>query len=157
MTKILAIDPGTNQLGLYDGENCGTLEATKKWHRPQRLSFMMSELTDFLDIHGPYDFIVYEGQFVRGGAATKALFGVVGVVEAVAHFNGAGVMDVPQATVTKWCKEKAGIEKGAKVDRKALMEQVVNGMNPAVVPESEHEYDAACLWYYIKEKGLING
>ena len=155
MAKILAIDPSTTQLGLYNGELHATLAASAKSPRPERFSYIAARLSDFLQDTGPYDFIVYEEQFVRGGAATKALYGIVGIIECLAITSGAGVMSLPQGTLRKWAKQEGpdGLKGKELYQRVAIQFDERLAVDPSV---SEHAFDAACIYYFIQHKGQIN-
>jgi len=152
--KILAVDPGTIELGLYDGDNSATIVTSRKNPRPERLAFMASKLADFIAIHGPYDFIVYEEQFVRGNAATKALYGVVGVIECVSISCGAGVMALPQSTLRKWAQSEGpeGL-KGKELYQKVAVSK--DARLAADTSVTEHVFDAACIYHFIQAKGTI--
>lgn len=154
MSKILAIDPSSTALGVYDGEAHCTIVANGKSPRPERLCFIATKLSDFMAIHGPYDFVVYEEQFVRGGAATKALYGIVGIIECMSISMGAGVMPLPQGTLRKW----AASEGPDNCKGKELYQRVAVSRDPnlAGTSVSEHVFDAACIYYFIKDKGEIN-
>lgn len=150
--KLLAVDPGSNSVGLFDGKTYTTLVAPKTQQRPERLAFIGRGFVDFLDKHGPYDFVVYEEQFVRGGPATRALYGAVGVIECSAINSGAGIMSVPQSSIRQWAAHTVG---GWKGDTKGLMVAAAekSGYSGA---QTEHEWDAACLYAYTLAKGKFN-
>lgn len=154
--RILAVDPGSTSLGLYDGKHSLTLEAKGK--RPERLASLAGDFLMAMQDHGPYDFVVYEEQFVRGGAATKALFGIVGIIEALSVNHFAGVMSVPQSTLRKWAAQVSDWGPVKRGDEKELMGRIASevALRGFARASTEHERDAACLWYYIREKGTIN-
>lgn len=162
--NIIAIDPGTFEVGVYREGQAHTLylydrtlsvARQKRTTRPYRLSSLATQLQPLLY---NLDFLVYEEQFVRGGAATKALFGAVGVIEAIAECAGLGVMSVPQSTTRKWVKEQCENAKLTPSDIKdpkawTRLYAHMQGLELA----TEHEYDAYCLYEYVKEmttKGL---
>lgn len=151
MTRILAVDPSSTEVGLYDGRSlCFTIKL--KGDRPARLGELFKEL----DYHAiGYDFVVYEEQFVRGGAATKALYAAVGIIEAAATIHGQGVMSVPQSTLRKWAESKVGKAPDTKTLMRWVAAERLTADTP--LPRTEHEWDAAALWFYIQEKGIING
>lgn len=152
--KILAIDPGSNNMGLYDGEAGATLVANRGEPRAQRLAALMDQLTKFFAQNGPYDFVVYEEQFVRGGPATKALYGVVGIIEAVSAYAGAGVMPLPQGTLRKWAAQQMKELKG-----KELYEKLAVARDPRLLQlpgVTEHVFDAACVYHFISDNGEFN-
>lgn len=156
--KLLAIDPGSKELGLYDGNVAATLYlGEKNADRPDRLADLGVQLNDFIAEHGPYDFVAYEEQFVRGGATTKALFGVVGIIECTAVNSGAGVLSVPQSMIRKWAGEMA--EWAGKVaghEKEVYKTAAMTCAHVDMEFSSEHEYDAACVYYYVTQKGLVS-
>lgn len=157
MTRILAVDPSSTALGLYDGERARTIATTAKMLRPERLGHMLDALyQDFVQAGG-YDFVVYEEQFVRGGAATKAIYGAVGIVEAIATSSGAGVMPLPQSSVREWAQKKAEWAGRLKRDDiKQVYAIVAKTLAPAgTVFNTQDEMDAACLYYFVREKGIV--
>lgn len=158
--RILAIDPGSFQVGAYWGEGRSKtlhLYDTGKSKakivatpRPARLSSLATQLYELLDSH-PIYFVVYEEQFVRGGAATKALFGAVGVIECVAHTCGAGVMSVPQSTLRKWALSKlSGLPK-VRTAKELYSEVAASYADTSRM--TEHEKDACVLWNFVQEEG----
>jgi len=159
MTRILAIDPGSNEVGLYWGPGQSTtlyltdmsLSKSKRAKTPRshRLGILARKLDGYLRYIQP-DFVVYEEQFVRGGAATKALFGAVGVIEAAAFQVNAGVMSVPQSTLRKWAAARAT---EAQATPKRLYAWVARSFD--VTPKTEHELDACVLWHFIQEQGEV--
>lgn len=152
--KLLAIDPGTYQAGFYSSVRRATLSMNHiKEGRPRRLSTLATFLAELIVEDGGYDFIAYEEQFVRGGAATKALFGAVGVIEAIADTSGCGVLSVPQSTVRTWLVEKWSQPKSKdpKVYTDAAARYLVGAKEHALM--TEHEKDACCIYHYVMEKG----
>ena len=154
MTKILAVDPGTTEMGLYDGSHYTTIAANRKKPRYERLGFMAEKLGSWFAEFGPYDFVVYEEQFVRGGPATKALYGVVGVIEALSTMSGAGVMPIPQGTLRRWAEKEGpdGLKGKALYEQIAVNKDEYLAAGPGV---TEHVFDAACIYYFIEAEGSI--
>ena len=167
--KLIAIDPGSTQVGLYDGHKAATFELRRMKRsgvpdttgRPERLANLAMMLGAALNLG--YDYLVYEEQFVRGGAATKALFGAVGVIEAVAHSAGVGVAPIPQGALRKWSNEQLAADrivipegKGAdKLRLRTAAELLVPRDRFDVSKFTEHECDAAVLWHYAMQKGEV--
>lgn len=155
MTRILAIDPGSQFVGLHDGNNRGSLDLTKGRkkvpERPERLGYLAETLADWIAMFGPYDFVAYEEQFVRGGAATKALFGAVGVIEAVAWSAGCGVLSVPQSSVRKWVR---GFTPSLK-DPKKMYACAAAHLGAETEGWTEHEIDAFVILTYVKEHSHV--
>lgn len=155
--RVLAVDPGSVEIGLFDGKRGTTLSVDPKMPRPERLAALGELFKQHLQNNDVFDFVVYEEQFVRGGAATKALFGIVGIIEATSINMGTGVMSVPQSTTNKWKKARLEEETGCKPPKKSkLLNELVSQTYGSKV-STEHEHDAACIWHYINETGVING
>ena len=104
--------------------------------------------------YGPYDFVVYEEQFVRGDAATRCLYGVVGVIESVAIMCGAGVMPVPQGTLRSWAALQ-GADPQLKGKELYAVVAALYDDGLASRKVSEHEMDAACVYHFVKDKAVI--
>lgn len=153
VSKILAIDPSTTNMGLYDGQRSLLISATAKL-RAERLGFICEALSTFMSDYGPYDFVVYEEQFQRGDAATRCLYGIVGVIEAVANLCGAGVMPVPQGTLRSWAALQ-GVD--PKLKGKELYAKVAALYDDGLASRkvSEHEMDAACVYHFVRDKAII--
>lgn len=90
---------------------------------------------------GPFTVVVYELPIVRGRAATKSLFGMQGVVRAVAG-EYAGILDVNTQTLKKWAGRGDGEKAGTIARCEAL----------GIVPWDDNHADAVCLLHYTLEK-----
>lgn len=150
--RLVTVDPGSHVAAAASAGRSSTFhlsgDAKKPRERPARLGSLAEQLTDFLYEH-PADFVVYEEQFVRGGAATKALFGAVGVIEAIAASCGCGVTSVPQSSLRKWALAMFPELKG---EWKALYRAVAKRYRPQAEPKmTEHECDAVALYHYVVE------
>ena len=163
---LLAIDPGSNEVGLYWGPGRSrtlyltdqSLSKSKRAQtpRPERLANLLQQLDDFIDDHKlEFQFAAYEEQFVRGGGATKALFGAVGVAEAAATRRGLGMISIPQSTVRKWTMRYSRGEGGAKGGNSACAKyhEPMRWLSEM----TEHERDACAIWYYMQENGEVDG
>ena len=151
--KLLAIDPGTNLVGLYcnqHGARVLNVRPHKKAPRAERLACLAAKLSDEL-AGRDYDFVVYEEQFTRGNAATRALYGAVGVIEAVAIACGAGAMPIPQPTIRKWAKGQ--IIAYQDLDPKRLYRVVAS---PFPAEWTQDEVDAYVIYKYATENVEFN-
>jgi len=104
MIMFLAIDPSTTALGWatnkYEGdEGYGVIRADQKL-REHRLCSVMEDLSLLMEEVRP-GVVSFYIPFARGDAATRAAFGVTGIIEALAPHHGAAVLDVAEATVRK--------------------------------------------------------
>ena len=88
-----------------------------------------------------FDTVVFELPFCRGRAATRALWGMAGVVEAVASVSAA-VLDVNLQTIKKWAGAKGRMSKDVTTEKCWSL---------GVVPEDDNHADAVCLAFYAAE------
>jgi len=156
--RILAIDPGTTFMGAYTGHFTGqsdnktyqfyseTLAFDPKKKRPERLSEAANALANLCFNVRP-DFVVYEMMFSRGDAATRALYGLCGIIESMAISHGAGVIALPQATLAKWERSVLELPKG-KVNRKTQHQLVADHFGADTNNMSQDEIDAFCIYQY---------
>ncbi len=152
--KILAIDPSSTFVGVYDGTG-GEVIKGGDGERAERLANIGYELSEVMNQGEPYDFVVYEEQFVRGDAATRCLYGAVGIIEAVAINSGAGVMPVPQGTLRQWASKIVG----KKFKGKELYKTIACHYDRRLMASttSEHVLDAAAVYYFIQHNGEFDG
>jgi Holliday junction resolvasome RuvABC endonuclease subunit len=86
-----------------------------------------------------FEIVVYETPFVRGRDATRVLWGIAGLLEAVVTAQGLPIVDVAVPTIKKFA---TGSGRAFKVDMiKAAQKFGYSGNN-------EHEADAVCLLHY---------
>lgn len=85
----------------------------------------------------PFDVVAYERPFARGLDATRSLWGMAGLVEAVATVGGASVLDVNVSTL----KRHAGVKAKDKPMRWAK--------DQGYLPATDHEADALLLADYV--------
>lgn len=156
MARVLAIDPSSTEVGVFTGGYYTTIVANKKSPRSERLGFIANALAEIIEQFEGFDFIIYEEQFVRGDAATRALYGAVGIIEAVGTLSGAGVMPIPQSTVRKWVREC--LDPPVKLPPKELYREAAALFYGHDFAEraTEHECDAAVIYHYIKQNGEFN-
>jgi len=93
----------------------------------------------------PLDVVGYERPFSRGLAATSSLWGMAGVIEAVATKRGLPVVDIPPAAIKKFWTGKGTASKEAMIAEAHARLDLKQAIN-------EHEADAiAGLHYALKE------
>ena len=135
--KILAIDPGSKEMGFYDGKTWWT--ETFKGIRAERLGQALKRLERIFAEAKP-DVVVYEEQFHRGKDATKCLVGLAGITEAVAANSGSAVVYVSNQKIKSWT--------GAKT-KEAAITWARTKVRPGTI--NEHEADAIAIYYYALE------
>ncbi len=90
----------------------------------------------------PIDAVIYETPFARGRDATRCLWGIAGLIEAVATAAGAAVVDVQPSKIKAWATGSGKADKDA-------MTAAAKRMGYA--GDNEHEADAYCLLKYGEE------
>lgn len=153
--RVLALDLGTNMAAAWGdtpshGGTAHFVAGGPKAKRPEKLANIHKWLVSFLISPGSVDAVVFERPFARGQGATRMLWGIAGIIEAVAHESGVAVIDLPPASIKKWA---TGSGKASKED----MLDAARGMG--YIGSNEHEADAYCLLQYAlsKIKVLPNG
>lgn len=140
--KLMAIDPGSKEMGImYHGlDRPFTLKFLGD--RPARLADVMLRLGWLFLNHAPLvDTVLYERPFARGGPATRCLWGVAGIIEAVATEHGCATLDITPSMLKKWALGKGGGKRD-----KAPMIELANTMGYDGL--NEHEADALLLYHY---------
>jgi Holliday junction resolvasome RuvABC endonuclease subunit len=124
-------------MGTHTGVVCaGTIELDGI--RSHRMGQLMRLLPEVFNAHH-FDLVVYETPFARGRDATRSLWGIAGIIEAVATNAGVAVLDVATPTIKKFA---TGHGKACKEDMIAAAQKFgYRGTN-------EHEADASCLLAY---------
>lgn len=89
------------------------------------------------------DTMIYERPFARGQAATRMLWGMAGVLEAVATSFGMGCLDIPPASIKEWTAGKGDATKAEMIDAAQTL---------GYVGSNEHEADAYALLCYAEHK-----
>lgn len=114
-----------------------------KMERPEILGLFLLELQRRLASHKsigkPFDAVVYERPFARGQAATRLLWGMAGIIEALAHDYGAAVLDPTPSEIKKWAATCGGADKDAMILAANFL---------GYDGDNEHEADAWCLLHY---------
>lgn len=114
-------------------------------NREQKLADAMNILPGLIR-HSGASACIYEKPFVRGDAATRLLWGLVGVIEAVATAEGLPVVD---ATATQ---VRAHVFNQAHGMKKPDIIKAVTKRLGLSRPVDEHEADAIALLIYALEK-----
>ena len=142
--NIVALDLGgvsAYAVNMPGGPTTGRWDVTRKGkaRRPGRLARFMAELDLQLMLMGDIDAVIYERPFARGAAATRALWGYAGIVEALAHARGAAVLDLTPGQIKKWATGDA---------RATKEDMLVAAKKMGYLGDNEHEADAYCLMKY---------
>lgn len=144
--KIIAFDLGAT-FALAHNAKPGVLtvshiERSAGMIREHWLACIMGNLEIYFQARGKFDLAIYERPFARGQAATRALWGQAGVVEAVATRHGLPVLDMPPSTIKKFA---TGHGHASKQDMMAAAKQF------GYKSDNEHEADAVCLLKYAEK------
>lgn len=118
--------------------------------RHARLRAFHDWLHSILSDHDP-NVVAYERPFARGLAATRSLWGMAGIVEAVAG-DFAAILDVHNNALKAWAREKTGL--GPASDKKAATVAAATQLLGRT-PDDDNHADAVSLAYYVREKMRI--
>jgi Holliday junction resolvasome RuvABC endonuclease subunit len=138
--NILALDLGST-VGVCVMDDWPLSWSFAKLHRHVRQREFMLRLGDLLTARPEIDTVVYERPFARGLDATRSLWGMAGVVEAVATRHDCGVLDILPTTIKKWATGSGNAKKEDMILWAAA--QGFNGLD-------EHAADALALYRYTK-------
>ena len=132
--RIIAFDLGATMAYAYE-KHC--YHQTFTGERAERLS----AIGDWLDAIGWHRFsvVVYETPFARGRDATRSLWGIAGILEAVVTDAALPVVDVAVPTIKKFA---TGDGRASKV------EMIAAARRMGYTGNNEHEADAVCLLRY---------
>ncbi|MDR3562030.1 MAG: hypothetical protein P4N59_11430 [Negativicutes bacterium] len=112
---------------------------TFKGHRTYRAADTLKWLNEAFDNHPWVDTAIYERPFARGQDATRCLWGIAGILEAVATSKGCTVLEVLPSTIKKWATGSG------KADKEVMTAAAVR---LGYYGQNEHEADAYCLYQY---------
>lgn len=139
---ILAFDLGTN-IGLaHNALPAGAVAASivltgDRCNRATEfMGYTQNLLKQFEEAKKPIDAVVYERPFARGFHATRSLWGLAGILEAVAHDAGAAVLDITPSEIKKFA---TGSGRASKED------MILFASTTGYAGDNEHEADAWCL------------
>lgn len=138
--RILGIDIGSHT-GLFDGEHATTLEFTGLRH--EKMMQLHRQLTSYMSSRPFFDVVIFERPFNRGLGATRMLWGMAGVVEAVGTEQGAAVVDQLSGPIKKWATGYGGSGKDPMI---AAAKKIYSGLIM-----NDHEADAICIHRYADE------
>lgn len=146
--KIAAFDLGSHIACAHNITGAGDERVTHydaTGDRVQRAGQIMGWLKEAFaqfEAHGGVDVIVYERPFARGQHATRSLWGVAGILEALA---GAYSWPVIDYTPTEIKKHATGNGKAEKDD------MILAASCTGYMGDNEHEADAWCCMRFAEE------
>lgn len=143
--KLIACDVGANFALAHNLKGLKvchwTFEGIRDHRQAQLLTTLQKKIAQINQL-GHVHALVYERPFARGLGATRSLWGMAGIIEAVATNAGLAVLDVNNTSIKTWA---TGDGKASKADMiKAARKLGYKGNN-------EHEADAVCLLRYSEE------
>lgn len=135
--KILALDLGSN-VGLFDGTwpRVWTLAGSRHEKLGQFHAKALQKASGFWACN----IWLYERPFTRGLAATRLLWGMAGIIDALSIKMGATVLDIPPTAIKKWATGSGKATKEQMIQQAA----VLSGLTVT----NEHVADAICLHAY---------
>lgn len=157
--SFLALDLGT-RFGWAFGQNGGEKRYGSLLlpgaNREQRLAHAMRQTLPYLIANSGAAVVVYEKPFVRGDAATRMLWGLAGVIEAVATTKGVPVLD---ATASQIRAHVFGTPKGlkkddiiARLEERSYIFDMIPGDRKGETMKDHHAADALALLLYALDK-----
>lgn len=149
--RIIAFDLGSTMAWAHNGSGCPIVDGSGLWSsldarvghavftgdRVTRIAAIAKWLKSFP--WSTFDVVVYETPIARGRDATRCLWGIAGVLEAVVTNAGLPILDVAIPTIKKFA---TGSGSAAKVDMMRAAQRF------ATKPANDHEGDAICLLHY---------
>lgn len=130
---LLHEDPAPTAAGRF-----GSWDFDKAEPREARLASLFVTVQVYIRHHKP-DVVIYERPFARGLHATRSLWGMAGVVEAVTTLEKLPVLDQVPSKIKKWATGKGTADKDA-----MIAEAKRRGHNVA----DDHQADAVLLGLY---------
>lgn len=134
--KIIAFDLGAN-MAWADGTVTGSWEYGG--YRPLRLAAILNDLQKGFNWK-VYNAVVYERPLARGPDATRSLWGIAGILEAVVTNKGVPIFDFAVPTIKKFA---TGHGFASKLDMITAAKKKFGYQG-----DNEHEADAVCLYNY---------
>lgn len=140
--RIAAFDLGANIAVAHNGfgPDCPRVSsAVFKGDRVTRAGATLLWLWEFFATaeaqFGGFDAVLYERPFARGKDATRCLWGIAGLVEAVGTAAGAAVTDATPSEIKKFTTGDGSADKDA---------MTFSAMMTGYLGDNEHEADAWC-------------
>lgn len=144
--KILGVDLGATGAAVLIDTVTGEIETqcwAMKGDRVERAG-AFSDIVEGIIVQGQPDIVFYERPFARGAAATRSLWGMAGILEAVAGKIAAVVDEVPQkikqfATGNGRATKEEMIDAARKRGYDALTEHAADAYHAALY--AQHHYE----------------
>ena len=150
--KILAFDLGSTWACASNGAQVGlgmnVMHEVLTGNREQKLYGLLCSLHGLFDgsKECPWDMVIYERPFTRGLAATRMLWGMAGVLEAVATHHGLPTLDVLPSTIKLWAAGKGTAGKEDMIAAAFML---------GYAAPNDHEADAYCLLKYAEANASV--
>jgi crossover junction endodeoxyribonuclease RuvC len=150
--KIIAFDIGSTWAYAHNLAGAYAHHEVLKGTREKKLCQFLESLNIlFRDLTaGGFapDTVVFERPFARGQAATRMLWGMAGVIEAIATYHGLPVVDVTPSEIKMFAAGKGNATKEDMIDAAFLL---------GYTGDNEHEADAYCLLKYTETHAVQKG
>jgi crossover junction endodeoxyribonuclease RuvC len=135
--KIIAFDLGSTLAWATNAPPSNVGSKTFEGKRPVRFADTQRWLERFFS--EPFDVVVYETPFARGRDATRSLWGIAGILEAVATNFALPIIDVAVPTIKKFATGNGMASK---------LEMISAAKKFGYKVDNDHEADAVCLLNY---------
>lgn len=152
--KFIALDLGSHMALAHNGFGDVIITDHKEFKGPRAeranstLVWLDARLMQIVAKCGHMDALVFERPFARGMDATRSLWGIAGIVEALAIGRHMAVLDLTPATIKQHITGKGNGKKPDMLAAAARMGYMGN---------NEHEADAFCLLQVALATGEIHG
>lgn len=148
--KLIAFDIGSHMAAAHNGAGNDDRRVTVEVFKGDRVTraaataLWLRETFARLEARwGPFDAVAYERPFARGQAATRALWGIAGLIDAEATNAGMAVLDFTPAEIKEYAAGKGNADKDAMTFAAQML---------GYLGEDEHEADTWCLLDYCINK-----
>jgi Holliday junction resolvasome RuvABC endonuclease subunit len=135
--KILGVDLGKNGAAVLINTETGEI-LTWTWaltgDRIERARALLDTLNKIFEVHYDLDIVFYERPFARGAAATRSLWGMAGILEAVAP---AAVLDATPSQIKEFATGNG------KADKEEMIEAARQRGYHATTEHAADAYHAA--------------
>lgn len=148
--RVIAFDLGKNMAWAFSGEDGKPMSGWQffKGKRVDRAAGTYVWLRDLLSLFADsVDVVCYERPFARGFDATRSLWGIAGLIEALATAAGLPVIDVTPSEIKVWATGRGDAEKADMIAVAAQMGYDKRGKDEEAI---EHESDAFCLLRFME-------
>lgn len=143
--RIAAFDLGSTMAVALTGQPPEHKYFTGERHQRARdtWAWLDAMMAGWVEFDKGVGLVIYERPFARGQHATRALWGLAGILEAVSLYYGHPILDATPADIKKFAAGKGDADKDDMQAAAFLL---------GYTGDNEHEADAFCLLKYAEAK-----